>query len=467
MSQSSSKQIPGIFISYRRDDSSGHAGRLFDRLADHFGRDRIFMDIDTIEPGEDFVTLIENVVGSCEILVAIIGRHWLSGADEASGWLHNPNDFVRLEIAIALDRNIRVIPVLVQRATMPKPQDLPGDLAKFSRRNAVELSDLRWRADVDQLINVLERILVQQEERERLANAARQADEEHQCQAGAERLVAEEKQLELAREVARRAAEDRDREAAELERRAVEEQMSHQAQQASIGRTEEEHVRAAAVEAKLPEAESEPERGLDQTRSEKEHDPRKTDGAEREGAAEQGLHSDPQEKEIKSDLSVSTAAPSFGSAALVSGSHAIPSFAFATPLQDRRRKRTMLVVIIGCISLLAIVVLILLIKTSNGDQQATHIGAQSASVERTGPGTNALPTLAPTPAASPTPTPVPTPDKTTFQKILAAFIKKKHGDGSEVKEERKIAYGDLDADGAADAAASFCVTWGGTTSNVN
>src|SRR2546421_9375892 len=99
MPQSAVKQFSGIFVCYRRDDSSGHAGRLFDKLVDHFGKDRIFMDIDTIEPGEDFVTVIENAVSSCEILIAIIGRQCLSSTGGNTGRLDNPHDFVRLEIA--------------------------------------------------------------------------------------------------------------------------------------------------------------------------------------------------------------------------------------------------------------------------------------------------------------------------------------------------------------------------------
>lgn len=157
MPQSSTQQFSGIFVSYRRDDAAGHAGRLADRLVEHFGRNRIFVDVDAIEPGEDFVTVIENAVGSCEILIAVIGQKWLSATE--SGRLDNPNNFVRLEIGTALRRNIRVVPVLVQRATMPKPEDLPEDLVKLTRRNAIELTDLRWQTDVDQLIGVLEKVL--------------------------------------------------------------------------------------------------------------------------------------------------------------------------------------------------------------------------------------------------------------------------------------------------------------------
>jgi hypothetical protein len=169
MPPSSTQQFSGIFVSYRRDDTSGHAGRLADRLVEHFGRDRIFMDIDTIEPGEDFVTVIENAVGSCDILIAVIGRNWISA--NGSGRFDNPNNFVRLEISTALRRDIRVVPVLVQRASMPKPQDLPEDLVKLTRRNAVELSDLRWQSDVDQLIRVMERVLAKRAKAKQLAGA--------------------------------------------------------------------------------------------------------------------------------------------------------------------------------------------------------------------------------------------------------------------------------------------------------
>lgn len=122
------------------------------------------MDIDTIQPGEDFVTVIENAVGYCSILIAIIGRQWLSGGGEAGRWLDNPNDYVRAEIATALKRDIRVIPVLMQRASMPKSEDLPDELVRLARRHAVELSDIRWQHDVDKLISVLEGILTPQDE---------------------------------------------------------------------------------------------------------------------------------------------------------------------------------------------------------------------------------------------------------------------------------------------------------------
>lgn len=157
-------QTPGIFICYRRDDSAGHAGRLHDRLTAHFGDEQVFMDLDQIEPGEDFVQAIVDAVGSCEILLALIGRNWLTSRDGANRRLDNPNDFVRLELAAALACGVCVIPVLVQGALMPRAQDLPEDLLSLSRRNAYELSDLRWKHDVEQLISVLEKVLARRGE---------------------------------------------------------------------------------------------------------------------------------------------------------------------------------------------------------------------------------------------------------------------------------------------------------------
>jgi hypothetical protein len=103
-----------IFLCYRRDDSGGYAGRLYDRLGQRFGHDNLFMDIDTIAPGLDFVEAIEKAVGTCDVLLAVIGRQWLTSTDsQGQRRLDNPEDFVRLEIVTALVRQIRVIPVLV------------------------------------------------------------------------------------------------------------------------------------------------------------------------------------------------------------------------------------------------------------------------------------------------------------------------------------------------------------------
>jgi formylglycine-generating enzyme required for sulfatase activity len=147
-----------IFISYRRDDSSAWAGRLYDGLSRHFVSNQIFMDVDAIEPGVDFVEAIEKSVGSCEALIAVIGKRWLISSDEEGGRrLDNPEDSVRIEIVTALKRGIRVIPVLVDGASMPRSRDLPDDLKSLARRNALEVSHNRFRADLERLIGAVER----------------------------------------------------------------------------------------------------------------------------------------------------------------------------------------------------------------------------------------------------------------------------------------------------------------------
>ena len=155
-----SPQSAKVFISYRREDSAGHAGRLLDRITSYFGdRIEIFMDVDSIAPGEDFIQVIENAVGACEILVAVIGNDWLTITDESGKRrLDNPEDFVRVEIATALKRNVRVIPVLVQGARMPRRDQLPEPLVNLTRRNAIEVSDARWKYDADRLIKTIEEV---------------------------------------------------------------------------------------------------------------------------------------------------------------------------------------------------------------------------------------------------------------------------------------------------------------------
>jgi formylglycine-generating enzyme required for sulfatase activity len=215
-------QFSGIFICYRRDESAGHAGRLYDRLAAHFGGEQVFMDIDYIEPGEDFVQAIEDAVGSCEVLIALVGRNWPTSRNESGRRLDNPNDFVRLEIGAALARDVRVIPVLVQGAQMPGQHDLPEDIVSLSRRHAFEISDVRWNHDVDQLISVVEKIRARRREARRIAEeeeAERQRREaEAQRQEESERLKQAAAEAEQRKQEAEE-AERRRREAEEAERR--------------------------------------------------------------------------------------------------------------------------------------------------------------------------------------------------------------------------------------------------------
>ena len=149
-----------IFISYRRDDSAAFAGRIYDRLESHLGSNYIFMDVDKIDYGVDFIDEIEKGVGSCDALIAVIGRNWLISADkEGRCRLDNPEDFVRIEIGTALKRGVRVIPVLVDGAIMPRSTELPEDLRLLARRHALEIRHDRFNDDCKRLIAALQRAL--------------------------------------------------------------------------------------------------------------------------------------------------------------------------------------------------------------------------------------------------------------------------------------------------------------------
>ena len=155
----SQDSISKIFISYRREDARGDAGRLTDKLKFHFGEKQIFRDVEAIEAGVDFVEAINEAVGACTALIAVIGPNWVKVMDEQGRRrLDDPHDFVRLEIAAALTRRIRVIPVLVGGAVMPKAEEIPADLEGLARRQAQELSDQRWDYDVGHLIETLEKL---------------------------------------------------------------------------------------------------------------------------------------------------------------------------------------------------------------------------------------------------------------------------------------------------------------------
>lgn len=145
--------MPGIFINYRRDDAPGVAGRLYDYLAKKFSRRDLFMDVDAIKPGLDFVKQLDNQVSNCDVLLALIGPHWLNATDEkGQRRLAADRDYVRIEIAAALKRDIPVIPVLVDGARMPSEDELPEDLANLSRRHALELRHTRFAADADAIV---------------------------------------------------------------------------------------------------------------------------------------------------------------------------------------------------------------------------------------------------------------------------------------------------------------------------
>jgi TPR repeat protein len=190
--------MPRITISYRRDDSLDITGRIFDRLAGHFGREAVFRDIDSIPPGTDFRRHIDRVLDQSDIILAIVGPRWI-GPDNGYPRLASPADPVRLEIETALRKEKLLIPVLVSRAVMPHPDALPASLHDFVYRNAVQIDSGRdFDVHVGRLIRAIEQLLRIDEQRaadeavqgappleptpkgEPPAEATRQAEEEKQ-----------------------------------------------------------------------------------------------------------------------------------------------------------------------------------------------------------------------------------------------------------------------------------------------
>ena len=159
----STPRAPGrIFISYRREETAYPAGWLYDRLVGHFGRHQVFKDVDSIELGDDFPEVIANAVGSCDVLLALVGDQWLTVTDkDGKRRLDRSDDFVRLEIEAALQRNVRVIPILVDGAMMPRADELPSSLARMVRRQALELSPSRFNFDTNRLLRVLDETLAE------------------------------------------------------------------------------------------------------------------------------------------------------------------------------------------------------------------------------------------------------------------------------------------------------------------
>jgi hypothetical protein len=149
-----------IFINYRRDDTQGVAGRLFDHLALEYSRSELFMDVDAMKPGLDFIKQLDAQVSQCHVLLAMIGPHWVDARDAAGKRrLDNDKDSVRIELASALRRDIAVIPVLVEGTPMPPEDSLPDDLKPLARRHALELRHTRFNADADAIVQALEQVV--------------------------------------------------------------------------------------------------------------------------------------------------------------------------------------------------------------------------------------------------------------------------------------------------------------------
>jgi hypothetical protein len=140
--------MPGIFLSYRRDDGGGWSGRVAEELRNAFPGAQVFQDVVAIRAGEDFTIAIAEALSSCQVLVALIGPRWLDAASaDGQRRLADPDDLVRREIATALARGVHVLPVLVGGARMPGEAMLPKDLELLARRQAHEMSEARWEHD--------------------------------------------------------------------------------------------------------------------------------------------------------------------------------------------------------------------------------------------------------------------------------------------------------------------------------
>jgi hypothetical protein len=146
----------GVFISYRRDDAPGYTRALYEALEKQFGAAQVYMDVDAIKPGVDFVEALEAALASCHILIAVIGENWLIASNDRGRRIDDPNDFVRMEIATALKRGIPVVPLLVEGATMPSAEDVPSDLKPLARRNALAISHARFSGDLARVVAAID-----------------------------------------------------------------------------------------------------------------------------------------------------------------------------------------------------------------------------------------------------------------------------------------------------------------------
>src|SRR5215472_13745845 len=191
-----------IFLSYRREDEPGFALALFGRLEQSFPTERLFMDVEGgIAAGQDFVRVLEDQVSACDVLLALIGPKWLTAMDEMGHRsLDNPRDFVRIEIASALRLGKHVIPVLVHKTEMPRADALPTPLQPLARRNAVGLTQERFKSDAQGLIKALEGALAKAEEaRKQAATEAAAAEKQRAAERAAKAEEAARAEKEKAR----------------------------------------------------------------------------------------------------------------------------------------------------------------------------------------------------------------------------------------------------------------------------
>lgn len=140
-----------VFISYRRDDAEGYAGRLEEALEERLGRGSVFRDVLDIAPGADFVEAIRQRLAGAQTVLVLIGPRWAGGDSPGTRRIDDAQDFVRLEVQVALASSARIIPLLLPGMRMPAETELPDPLKPLARRNAFSLSDVNWDADIARL----------------------------------------------------------------------------------------------------------------------------------------------------------------------------------------------------------------------------------------------------------------------------------------------------------------------------
>jgi hypothetical protein len=277
-----------VFISYRRDDSAGHAGRVHDRLEREFGRDLLFMDVDGVPLGVNFVKVLSDEVAKCDVLLAVIGPNWLNARDEdGNRRLDNPHDFVRIEIGAALQRNILVIPILLDGAKVPKANQLPKDLEELSIRNGLDVRHASFHNDIDRLVRSLKGQLAEAEAEKRRCDEDERGRQEAEIK---QRADEEERRRKAEAEGRRRDEDERRRQEAENKQQADEEEGRRKAEAEERRRTEEEHRRQEKLQEEARQRaeeerrreEAQTKRRLDEAEAEKRRRDEEWGGLEKE-----------------------------------------------------------------------------------------------------------------------------------------------------------------------------------------
>jgi hypothetical protein len=268
--------VPKIAISYRRTESDA-AGRIYDRLAQRYGDESIFRDIDTIPFGVDFRRAVDEALADADVLIAIVGPQWRGINEDGSARITEVNDLVRIEIETALKRDIPLIPVLIGAALMPKATEIPESIRDFSFRNAAHIDSGRnFNTDVERLMRSIDRhreakeqgeaqakqeaALKEEAEKERKRREEEKRRTEAQQQADEERTRREAAEAEKRAEEVRRARETEARARAEAEARQQAEDETRRLEDEAKQRAEEEEARRQA------QAEDETRRLEDETK---------------------------------------------------------------------------------------------------------------------------------------------------------------------------------------------------------